>query len=479
MVKLLNWRFGLIIFAVGIVLMHLPFLNADPNLLHSSGRGAFTDEGLYTAQVRSFIHQKTWDIGNSDALIKTPLFQAFLLIPYFLFGTKMYVARLWVLLSSVFLFVYICKKYHHELLALIALAFVFCQFYIFQYLQVSMAEMLCVICVFIGLILANQAVKTHNFKQLFLAVLVINASYYFKIQFVNSLIIIPAYLFFLWLHSATQKSILAKMFGWSLLFNIVCITAFCLVWYIPNYQIFNYVLQEQAKSKFTEFSLWPIRAQELVKLYFWNTYTWLWSIVVLIAIVSLLVQFKKIKDSKYNHLLGMIAIWILIESYKLTMHYAPSRYFVALYFAVGIFASICLTFWLKSVVNKFLPSAIVVILLLVNAFGYYQLLTTRTFAIKQIDNYLASVKFDNEVILGTWAASVSWQNKARTLPIWDNYFNYQNPLEVYKPKLLILEQNETDCDQLFQRNNIDLKQISDSVISFQVGNWPLNLYWLK
>lgn len=479
MTKLTNGWFGLMVFGIGLLLLHLPFIDADPNMLHSTGRGAFTDEGLYTAQARNFIHQGIWDTNNSDALVKTPLFQAYLLIPFLVFGTKIYVARLCVLLTSVFLFIFICKKYHYTLLAYIGLAFVFCQFYIFQYLQFSMAEMLSVVCVFVALVIANHAVINKSYKQLFWAVLVINGSFYLKIQFINSLVIIPFYLFILWVSSKNQKNVLGKMFGWSLCFNLIFVIGFCIIWYLPNFKIINYVINEQAKAKFTPFCVWPIRAQELIKQYFWSAYTWPWSIVILLVIAVSVSQFKTLKESKYKHLLSLVAIWVLIESQKLTMHYAPSRYFIALYFGLGIFCTICLTVWLSSNFSKWKFGVVLVLLCLVNSGGIYTLLSTRTFAMRQIDNYLALSNFSNKVILGTWAASVSWQTNARTLPIWDNYFNYQKPLELYKPKLLILEQNEIDCDHLFERNQINLAQISDSVTSFQIGNWPINLYWLK
>lgn len=65
---------------------HLFFLTSDPDQrvdLHT--RGAFTDEGLYSAQARNFVHSGSFGFTDNTTLVRGPLFGAlqipFLLLP--------------------------------------------------------------------------------------------------------------------------------------------------------------------------------------------------------------------------------------------------------------------------------------------------------------------------------------------------------------------------------------------------------------
>ena len=92
------------ILLIALILSHLPFLEADADLNISSGsRGAWTDEGLNTCQIRNFINHGHFNLLDSDNFLKTPLFSIFL-FPFFkLFGISMYVARLITVLFCAYL----------------------------------------------------------------------------------------------------------------------------------------------------------------------------------------------------------------------------------------------------------------------------------------------------------------------------------------------------------------------------------------
>ena len=100
-----------------IVVIHLPFLDADPHYFHSTGRAAYTDEGLYAAQSRNFVNNGSFQLSSSDALIKTPLFGFSLVLPFTIFGISLAIARLWVLLLSVVLLIFfIGRKVNFKIL---------------------------------------------------------------------------------------------------------------------------------------------------------------------------------------------------------------------------------------------------------------------------------------------------------------------------------------------------------------------------
>lgn len=104
------WPLILVLFFIAI---QVPFLQSDPDILFTDGRGANTDEGLNTCQIRNFVNHGVLTLDKSDNLIKTPFFSLLLCLPFKLFGTSLLVARLTVLLfvSVVFYFLLAKKKY--------------------------------------------------------------------------------------------------------------------------------------------------------------------------------------------------------------------------------------------------------------------------------------------------------------------------------------------------------------------------------
>src|SRR5947207_12380290 len=91
-----------------IFLTHLPFLNADPHVhIALNSVDAFTDEGLYSCQLRNFINHGYLNIKESDGLLKAPLFNIVLALPLFVFGTHLYIARLAILVTGIFLLYYV------------------------------------------------------------------------------------------------------------------------------------------------------------------------------------------------------------------------------------------------------------------------------------------------------------------------------------------------------------------------------------
>src|SRR4030095_97812 len=83
---------------LAIFCLHLPFLNADPDIPFTTGRDAFTDEGLNTSQLRNYINHGYLDFMECDNLVKTPLFNLVLFLPLKIFGIHLTVARLTILI---------------------------------------------------------------------------------------------------------------------------------------------------------------------------------------------------------------------------------------------------------------------------------------------------------------------------------------------------------------------------------------------
>jgi len=82
--KNISTYFGIILFGL-LLVAHLPFLDADPDINISYSRGPFTDEGLNTIQIRNLVNHGELNIEECDNLLKTPLFNFSLLIPFTIF----------------------------------------------------------------------------------------------------------------------------------------------------------------------------------------------------------------------------------------------------------------------------------------------------------------------------------------------------------------------------------------------------------
>jgi hypothetical protein len=461
------------------VVVHLPFLDADPHYFHSTGRAAFTDEGLYAAQSRNFVNNGSFKLSSSDALIKTPLFGFSLVLPFTILGISLAKARLWILLlSAVLLIFFIGRKVNLKML-LFSIPFVFFEYYIFEYSQFCMAEMLAIPCVLAGLVFANNAIITTSRKQMFIGITFISMSYYLKIQFIYTLAIVPIYLFLFWIFNKEKKTENRKNLVFSVLFSIIYFCFYLIFWYIPNYNLLNFVMQNQSEAKFIEFNNWGNRAYELAVYYFLNPYNIVWSLTVLLVITVGVFNFKKLIYSKFSGLIFILFIWLLFESHKFVLNYAPSRYFVAIFFVLGFLACLILMILYESKRFKIFTITIS-LLLLVSQIGIYnKLINERTYAIRDINLYFAKDKLENKLALGAWAATCTWSSKYNTMPIWDQYFNYKSPLTNLKPNLIIIEKNEEDCSLLFKNNHIDLNTVSDSTKNFRIGDWDLTAYWIK
>jgi hypothetical protein len=238
-------------------------------------------------------------------------------------------------------------------------------------------------------------------------------------------------------------------------------------------------MQNQSEAKFIEFNNWGNRAYELAVYYFLNPYNIVWSLTVLLVITVGVFNFKKLIYSKFSGLIFILFIWLLFESHKFVLNYAPSRYFVAIFFVLGFLACLILMILYESKRFKIFTITIS-LLLLVSQIGIYnKLINERTYAIRDINLYFAKDKLENKLALGAWAATCTWSSKYNTMPIWDQYFNYKSPLTNLKPNLIIIEKNEEDCSLLFKNNHIDLNTVSDSTKNFRIGDWDLTSFWIK
>ena len=135
-----------------LFISHLPFLNADPDSLADiNTRGAWTDEGLYTSQIRNWINHYPFSMTENTVFVRGPLYNI-IQIPFFaIFGTKLIVSRLitlMIIMISVFMLTRIKEA---KTTALMLIFTTFTQFHIYQFSHYGLSEMECICYVMLSM----------------------------------------------------------------------------------------------------------------------------------------------------------------------------------------------------------------------------------------------------------------------------------------------------------------------------------------
>lgn len=261
---------------------------------------------------------------------------------------------------------------------------------------------------------------------------------------------------------------------------------YILVWYFPNQEFYNYVMVDQTTNRFAYYFDLPDHLRWINENIFLEKK--LQPVTVLFYFsfpVGVLLYFRK-SSIFYKKLFLGLSLWLLLEFHKLTMMYLPTRYLVSLIFCMAAINALVIfeIFHLLSSGKKyrqwvFIPSLLFVIVLFFNLKNYQNAYERRTFDIRKINQYLAQYEFGDRPIIGAWAPSLTWKTKAKTYPVWGEYFNDKNVLTKQKPAIIISELDESDSSQAYQSQDLQIDQHADSIRYFQIHNFKLKILWMK
>lgn len=477
-----------IITAFFVISLHIPFLQADPDYYISWSRGANTDEGLYSMQIRNFINHGELSFKNSDGFIKTPLFSGIIYLPFKVFGTKLIVARLTVLLISLIIcWILLGYDKYYGALGFFALILVFTEYHIFHFFHYAMAELLSVSMIFLGIFLMVNSDKSHvRVRDSLLPAICITLAYFIKFQFVYAIAILPVALIFNCIIHKEHRKVLFWQFMQTSAILSAGLLIYFVAWYFPNREFYDYVAQEQASHKFVKFSQFYDHLKFLKDFIFFKddlkSYTVSMAILSVVGIILLL----KRSSLRFSYVFIAMSSWFLVELHKLSFVYLPTRYLISFYFAMGMVMAVVLLelFRLKGrtwylVTAKVLLGFVLLSFLVKNASAYYDSYKRRTFVIKELDNYFARHDFGKQPVMGAWAPSLTWKSRAKSYPVWMNFMNDKDIIKSYNPAVIIAEHDEEDSNQAYSLQGIDLNNLSDSVKTVQVNAWTLKIYWLK
>ncbi|MCX7744082.1 MAG: hypothetical protein N2167_05895 [Flavobacteriales bacterium] len=494
------WWLILVVFFI----MHLPFLQADPLVALSHSRDAFTDEGLNTSQVRNWANYGAWNVWECDNLIKNPLFNAMLALPFKVFGTNWLTARLTVLLSIFILFLFAASLTPMQSYFQVFIFVTLLQFHAFHYAHFSMAEMVAVACVVASIASwIKYAVKPYFISKghwLYVSLIFVTAAWWLKIQFAYLVFLIPISTFWLWLFAyhhelRGKKLILSSIYllaavGFSILLYVV-------IWYVPNKEAWIYIMNDQAMGRFPHWKYLGVIGKYNFLKYFYQPAVLPLFIAFVISIPISIWLYVKQKSSTLLSVLIISSTWVILELHKIFIHHVPGRYLVSLFVAIGLFTVIVWLEFAQWLLTKYMINAYqkkyyrnyqwgfiaimlyIIALFVNNVFHYVKSLNQRSYAIYEVSKYIQKSIPDKAVALGAWSPSLTWGTMIRAVPVWKDFLNDKHILETFRPQIIFSEPEEQDSNGAFSADGIQLREISDSIKCYTIGKWPVNLYWIN
>lgn len=489
----MKWKNNKTLFFIilGLVFIaHLPFISADPDRNMAVGRGPFTDEGLNTSQVRNWVNQGDLDLKECDNLLKTPLLGFPLAITYKIFGVSHEVSRLHVLVLVFIALLILGLDEKNRSMMIIFSLITLLQYPIFHSSHYSMAEMLSVAAILLSIhFFCRSFDEIGNSKlgirQIILAGAFLSLSYFIKIQFIYILPMFPVVLIIRWY--TTNYDIRRVIFrqGIILLTSlIVFLVLYSLAWYLPNKGAYEYMMAHQSGEFTLSGKIWEY-------IHFNLNYHFLkgwvqWFVYAFLALsVCGFILLKRTESKRYPVLFFTSLVWFILELHKLMMVYLPTRYQVSLFAAMGLLMSVVLSEMIGWPVprTRFLArmAAVAAILTLtsISIYNFVDALHHRTYAIRDANEYMAGNLTKDDIVLGAWAPSLTWACGSKALPVWNNFLNYQDPINKYHPRVIIAETDEQDSEQTWISQGINLEELSDSSKTVRIGKWELVIYWLK
>ena len=491
--RLNRFLFPLVLISVIVLfLTHLPFLYADPDTMVSlNTRGAWTDEGLYTAQLRDFINHGHLELYNNNGFIVTPAYQLLLLPFLYLFGTDIVVSRLFTLLFTTAVLLLLASHRNLRLPALFYLLLTGFQYHFFQFCHYSMGELSAINMLLLSLFslvkYEESAIAGKKRKWLLLAVFFSFLSWAIKIQFAYVIVLVPASLLLKVLINGSWTEGNRKQafghFGISVLFTIAFALLYLLVWYLPHREFFNYIMNYETADRFKKtipelFGVYRFNFRHLI----WVKELWPLIALSLLLSVACIFSFVSGKNRKGLPVAMLFAVlWLLAEQHKIAMIYLPTRYFLSLIAAAGMVAALSAATLIQG--RKLMTVLILPLITAVFIWNAIQVKSSwqrRTFDIRAVKEYLGKSDIPkDQPVLGIWAYTLAADSKVPTLGIRHNYLNDKDPIRTYKPRLVITEFNQAESDSAWARQGIQLTAVSDSVRRFRVWRYDLDFYWIR
>jgi hypothetical protein len=470
---------------------HFPFLTADPDIEISFSRGPFTDEGLNTIQVRNWVNHGALDVSECDNLLKTPLLGFPLAITYTLFGASLAASRAHILVLLLLALLLAMSDRKHRGIILILTPVSLLHYPVFHFSHYSLAEIPASLSILLSILFFARSVdplkeKRAGMKEAALSAIFASMAWWFKIQYIYVIPLLPlAYTLALAGKHRGFGGRLAKQAFVATLVQMTTLLAYFLAWYLPNRDWYEHMMANQSgtfslSEKTFEYMRFNLHEYFLDENTIWLTIVFLFCLAAGIAIYRSFAL-------RNRALFSASLIWFILELHKLTMVYLPTRYRVSLYLSMGLAASIVLHHLLTFKSSRLKPSGIawlfksaalvgLVTLLFMNISGYLKALERRNYAISRANEYVAGIAGPDDLVIGAWAPSLTWESKSLAKPVWNNFLNYNDPIHAFNPALVISEPDERDSENAYSTRGIMLESFDPNAPTFRIGQWDVKVF---
>jgi hypothetical protein len=485
MTRALRFTSVFLIFA----LLQIPFLKADADRSLSSGRATYTDEGLYSAQVRNAITSSHFSLDESDGVIKAPLFAGANWVFARYFGDSMVTARTCMVLATTLLLALIASGSSvFARTVWIAVPLVFFSYYPFNYAHLDMAEFLCCLLILVSVGATEARLRGSSRWAIAGGALASACAYAVKIQYLYVAGIAPlAFLIAIGFRHLSGLPIGRRQWGdvgYAALLATIFGALFGCIWVLPYHELFLRVLTTQLGERVAT-TLSTVLLHSLRVILepgrIWPTFALFFMGVYIITRQWRETTGLKIGREDWIASIAPLAAWLVLESHDLKLSYLPSRYLLSMYLALGMFGAVGLALISRSAL-KSMPRTIsmiiagtVVLVLSFNIIFYVDALYHRQYALYNAQSaFRESGNWRGKVVLGPWAAALFWGTGAITRPVWAGYFNDKDILNSQHPSAIVTEPDQQDSQMAFAHDGIQLPGTPNR--TFRVGPWTVELF---
>lgn len=472
--------------------LHLLFVSADPAINFDFGRGPFTDEGFYLAQLRNYLNGHGWGILQADALLKSPLFAAIFFLPLKIFGISLPKARVFYLLLLTIILAFILREKKWRLPMLFLFPVVLFQDYIFEYSHYVMPEVLCCFVILFGIFFFYKYLLRRNFALLIFSALLFCAAYYLKSQFIYILPLPIALFFFFSVRKlfSYERGKIVLHFSSMLIVIAGSLILYYFFWYKPHKDFYNYLFITENSKRIDEVNhMW-----ETVKYYYehvllvpemkFHTVIFWFSLSAALPVIVFTKKFE------IRFFLVASLVWFALEFHKLVILYIPLRYLVPLMFAAGMIGAGALAEYAHIIFNRGNILAVrilfgvfvftAVLFISEEHFGYIQkIYSQRKYSLQEANEYLHTNIKTEAPVIGNWSPTFTWLVKNENLPVAHWVINDEKIFTTVFPEVIVTEWDENESDGAYVKRGIILKDVSDSVRAFHIGKWDVNVWWIN
>jgi hypothetical protein len=473
---------------LGWFALHLFFISADPGLHLGPGRDAWTDEGLYTAQLRNYLNTGHFNLEENPTFFKTPFFNVILLPFFLLMGNQLYAARLGVLVFTMLALIYVGRRKEDRGFALILLYTAFSQVYIFTYAHLAMAEVPGAIFILLGIQqLGRWPVQDSlmgRIRVIMLAQICFSLAFLTKAMYAYILVFIPL-AFMGWsvvmgFRGILRPRQLLSFAAISVMAVLLFIMIYWIVWIIPHNDWAVQIWQYEGTQRFAAWGDIP----GTIKFWLLHVYTDRlhgFHLAMFVLALGCFMVFR-LRRKLYLHWPGFLwMLWVIIELHKLALTDQPTRYQVGLLMAMGAFTAFMVRQIQISGNRVVKMVAIISVSLFAGKFSgdTRWLLERRSYSLRTAGMYVQQHIAPGDTVMGPWAGSLCWNTSAYVVPVWSGYMNDKDIRQRFHPGMIITEPMEEDSDGAFRQDGWQLKNDTATAAKMQVGNWTLFIYDLQ